>query len=156
MPTQWMRLLVWISAVGLCAIGRAGDGRPASAPNDNAPVAGVESPGQPASAAPARDIKTTKRKGSKFAAYLPPYYGEVVSDKQRDKILAVEDEFGPRIAALRTQLTALIKEQNEKMEAVLTAEQKQQIEQLRAAANSKRPHATSADSAAKTKTQSAK
>ena len=55
--------------------GAAGSGTQQKRPQ---PVAA--SPAQPPSTPFTRDVKTTKHKGSKFAAFLPPYYGEVVTD----------------------------------------------------------------------------
>jgi len=62
----------------------------------------------------------------------------VVDDKQRQAIYDIQKEYHPRIAALKAQLEALIKERDEKIDAVLTPEQLQKIEAAKAAAKAKR------------------
>jgi len=92
-------------------------------------------PGQdsdaPAKAAPAEKAK-------KFKGRLPAYYGTVVDDKQRQAIYDIQEEYAPKIAELKAQLEALMKERDEKVEAVLTPEQLQKIEEAKAAAKAKR------------------
>ncbi len=66
--------------------------------------------------------------------HLPPYYTDVIDDKQREEIYKIQDEYQPKIAALEAQLKALRKEQSEKIAAVLTPEQKKQIEEAAAKA----------------------
>jgi hypothetical protein len=67
---------------------------------------------------------------------LPPHYSKVVTQEQRVKIYEIQAEFKSKIDAARDALEALIKERNERISAVLTPEQKKQIED--AAVNSKR------------------
>jgi membrane protein involved in colicin uptake len=65
---------------------------------------------------------------------LPNHYAEVVTEKQREEILKIREEYQPKIDALQTQLDALKKERDEKVSAVLTEEQKKKVEEAAAAA----------------------
>ncbi|MCC6126548.1 MAG: hypothetical protein IT426_16430 [Pirellulales bacterium] len=69
---------------------------------------------------------------------LPNYYADVVTEKQRDEIYKIQEAYKPKIDALKTQLEALNKEMNEKITAVLTAEQKKKIADAADAAKAKR------------------
>jgi len=88
--------------------------------------------------------KATAKKDAKTKGRLPAYYSQVVSDEQRGKIYEIQAQYRERIDALKAQLAALVKEQDEKINAVLTAEQLKKIEDLKAAAKAKQ-----ADAAAK-------
>ena len=82
--------------------------------------------------------KILGRKGRR----LPAHYAQVVNEKQREEIYKIEDEYQPKIEALQKQLDALKKERDEKISAVLTAEQKKQLEEaaVKATANRKSKH----------------
>jgi hypothetical protein len=67
---------------------------------------------------------------------LPNHYADVVTEKQREDILKIQEEYQPKIEALQTQIDALKKEMNEKVTAVLTEEQRKKVEE--AAAKSKK------------------
>ncbi|MGQ9607627.1 MAG: hypothetical protein ACUVTW_15655, partial [Thermogutta sp.] len=75
---------------------------------------------------------------TEFRPRLPAYYARVVTEEQRQKIYAIQREYYPRIAALRKQLEDLIAEQNGKIEAVLTPQQKAELERLRGEAAARR------------------
>jgi len=78
-------------------------------------------------------------KPQKSAGRLPPYYGKVkVTPEQREKILAIQQEYAAKIDPLRKQLDALTKERDAKMAAVLTPEQQKQIDEMKAAAKKAR------------------
>ncbi len=74
----------------------------------------------------------------KVRVRLPPYYTRVVDDKQREQIYAIQRECAPSIEALKTQLAALVKQRNDKIEGVLTPEQRKEVERLREEAKAKR------------------
>lgn len=78
---------------------------------------------------------------------LPPYYARVVDDKQREAINAIQDEYAPRIEELQKQLEALIAERDAKIQAVLTPEQLEQVQQLAAKAKKQRKKRGSGESA---------
>lgn len=69
---------------------------------------------------------------------LPPYYGKVVTEEQRKKIFMIQEKYRPRIAAAKAQLEALVQEEKATISAVLSEQQKKQIEAARAAAYKKR------------------
>ena len=77
-------------------------------------------------------------------AVLLYYYREVVSDEQREKIYAIQAEYRKKLAPLKDQIVALIKEQNAKIEAVLSSEQLKKVEQIKAEALAKRKKAAEA------------
>lgn len=87
-----------------------------------------------------------------FRGRLPAYYGKVVDQQQRAKIYEIQKEYAPRISALQDQLAALMKERNDKVRAVLTPEQQQQVDQFRAAAAAKRREKQAARSKRPSKT----
>lgn len=88
------------------------------------------------------------RDATEFRPRLPAYYARVVTEEQRQKIYAIQREYHPRIAALRKQLEDLIAEQNGKIEAVLTPQQKVELERLRQEAATRRAgRADAADAA---------
>jgi len=69
---------------------------------------------------------------------LPPYYKDVVDDKQRDKIYAIQAEYADRIERLKQQLEALEAERDGRIEAVLTPQQKAKVEAARNEAKAKK------------------
>ena len=77
-----------------------------------------------------------KKALSKRRGRLPARYAAVATEQQRDQILKIQDEYRPKIEALNAQLKALKKEQDDKITAVFTPEQKKQIEEAAAKAKS--------------------
>jgi hypothetical protein len=69
---------------------------------------------------------------------LPPHFGKVIDEKQRETIYGIQDEYGPKIKALKDQLAALMQERDKKVDAVLTPEQRKQIDQMNADSKAKR------------------
>ncbi len=69
---------------------------------------------------------------------LPAHYGRVVDQQQREAIYRIQEEYRPKITDLQAQLDVLRRERNEKIEAVLRPEQRQQIEAAKAAKKSAR------------------
>ncbi len=69
---------------------------------------------------------------------LPAYYTEVVDEKQRAAIYAIQQEYAERIKQLRLQLGAVTKERDQKIVAVLTPEQQAKVAELAEAAKAKR------------------
>jgi hypothetical protein len=86
--------------------------------------------------------KETKADGPR----LPDYYARVVTDEQRPKLTAILQEFAPQIAEKRAELQALISKRDTALEKILTPDQRQEVEKLRAEAASKR-QATGASAA---------
>lgn len=75
---------------------------------------------------------------SDFRPRLPMYYAKVVDEKQRQKIYGIQKKYHPKIAELQKQLEQLIAQRDAEIEAVLTAEQKAEIEKLRQEASQRR------------------
>ena len=59
---------------------------------------------------------------------LPNYYSSVVTEKQRDDIRAIQNQYLPLIDILTTRLDALRAEMNGKVKAVLSEEQVAKVE----------------------------
>jgi Spy/CpxP family protein refolding chaperone len=94
-------------------------------------------------ATPSTAKKSTgkKAKGEKSAkprGRLPAYFSDVVTEEQRDKIYAIQKECEPRINELKRDLEALTKARDEKINALLTPEQKSKIEDRKAEAKKDR------------------
>jgi len=75
---------------------------------------------------------------------LPRYYSQVVTEEQRASIYDLQDEYAPRIEKLEAQLAALEEERDTKIVEVLSPEQRQQVDDLEAAARAKRRAAADA------------
>ena len=108
-------------------------------------VAGSPSIGQ--------ETKAGAKKSEKRKGQLPANYADVVSDEQRDKIYGIQEKYAKDLKALNEQLLVLTKKQNDEIEAVLTAEQKEKIDLARAntaAKKKKRAADKKASEAAKT------
>ena len=133
------RVLVWaflaLVPVALAVAGGLAVGQPSSAAEP--PAAGpAESSGEaPAETPLPEEAKPKKRE---FRGRLPAYYGRVVDEEQREKIYAIQRQYAPKIDALKTELAALTAERDEKVAAVLTPEQLQTVDKLKAEAKAKR------------------
>ena len=79
-----------------------------------------------------------KKMLSKRVRRLPAYYTPVVTAEQREKIYKIQEEYQAKISPLEMQLKDLRKERDEKIAAMLTAEQKKQVEEAAAKAMEKR------------------
>jgi hypothetical protein len=77
---------------------------------------------------------------------LPPYYGQVVSKEQREKIYQVQAKFTDQIQKLRDQIADLEKAQMDEVVAVLSPEQQAQVAKLVEEAKSKRSKKTAPES----------
>jgi hypothetical protein len=72
------------------------------------------------------------------AGRLPPYYKDVVDEAQRDKIYAIQAEYADRIDRLRKQLDDLLEQRDQRIEAVLTPQQRAKVEAAREDAKAKK------------------
>jgi hypothetical protein len=88
------------------------------------------------------DAARVDKKEKPAANRLPRYYAKVVDKQQREKIYAIQREYRPKLAAARKAVETLLKEQNDKILAVLTPEQQKQVQD--AAANSIKKKAAAA------------
>lgn len=73
-----------------------------------------------------------------FRPRLPAYYGRVVDEKQRQKIYDIQRKYHPQIAELQRQLEKLIAQRDAEIEAVLTPQQKAEIQKMREEAAARR------------------
>jgi len=69
---------------------------------------------------------------------LPPYFRDVATDVQIEKIYTIQEGYGPQIDALKKQLAALTKKRDADVKAVLTTQQHTLIEKLASDARAKR------------------
>ncbi len=137
LPARVVGPLAWAGAAGLMIsaviAGKAAVGQEAKSAQTAKAKPQAEAPAE----APVPE-KSTPAKKRTFRGRLPAYYRQVVDEKQREKIYEIQREYAPKVDALRAQLAALIAERDEKVAAVLTPEQIEKVEQLRAEARAKR------------------
>ena len=98
---------------------------------------------QPSSAdsTPADQPDKTKKAKRRGGDHLPLYYKGLVTDDQKKQIYAIQDEYNPKLQALKDQLKTLAAERDAKLDALLTADQKSKVEAKRAEAQAKRAEA---------------
>jgi hypothetical protein len=71
---------------------------------------------------------------------LPTNYSKLgLSADQKKKIFAIEDEYDPKIAALKKQIEDLTQEKRTKVHDVLTDEQKKRLKEIRDSADGEKP-----------------
>jgi hypothetical protein len=85
----------------------------------------------------AEDKAPVKKTVGKSYHRLPAHYGSIVNEKQRKAIYEIQDEYQPKIEALKRQLDSLKKERDEKISAVLTEEQRKRLKEAAAKGKSK-------------------
>ncbi len=133
-------LLVALAAVALSSV--VGGEQSASAADQPAgntaqPAAGDQKV-TPAAEQPKEKNASPKepraKKGGEFTGRLPAYFSGVITEDQRQKIYAIQKDFVAKIRPLRRQIESLTKERDEQILALLTPDQKQKIEALKAAA----------------------
>ncbi len=126
------RIVLW---TGLVVLGSSliALGMPARAAEEGsaAPAAAAK-----AEAPPAAAKKTAKERQP--AGRLPNFYPKIVTEEQREKIFAIQKQYAAKIDPLRRELEKITRERDEAIEALLTPEQKKQLEDLKAAAKAKR------------------
>jgi hypothetical protein len=88
--------------------------------------------GQEKKAEKAPKTEKTEKKAAK--GRLPPYYADIVSGEQREKIYAIQAKYDDQVKELNAQLAALAKKINDEIEEVLTDEQKEKVKAAREAA----------------------
>ncbi len=66
-------------------------------------------------------------KDPNFRGRLPAYYGELVTEAQRQQIYAVQEKYEKQISALEDQLEALKKKRETEIKAVLSEEQRAKL-----------------------------
>lgn len=97
--------------------------------------------------AKAGDVKTGKPR-AKPRGRLPAYYTKVVDGQQREKIYAIQQQYEPKISALKAELQALQDQVDAEVEAVLTPEQRDIVKKLADDAKAKRKSSVTSSAAA--------
>lgn len=69
--------------------------------------------------------------GKEFRGRLPPHFGQVVNEEQRQRIYAIQREYAARIDVLKAQLEAIEAERDARVYSVLTPPQRQRVEMLK-------------------------
>ena len=69
---------------------------------------------------------------------LPAYYKDVVTDEQRDQIYAIQAKYEKQLTDLQSQIDAVKAKQNEEIDALLSAEQKEKLATVREEADAKK------------------
>ena len=69
---------------------------------------------------------------------LPAYYKDVVTDEQRDQIYVIQAKYVKQLEDLQSQLDAVKAKQNDEIEALLSAEQKDKLAKVKAEADAKK------------------
>lgn len=69
---------------------------------------------------------------------LPSYYARVVTPQQKEQVYSIQGQFEQKIDALEAQIVALERQREEAIRALLTPEQRKQIDELTAAAEARK------------------
>ena len=90
-----------------------------------------------------QEAKEKKAKGR-----LPAYYADIVTEKQRTEIYAIQDKYAKEIAGLNEQLGAVTKKRDGEIEKLLNAEQKEKLKKSQDEAAAKKKKAAADKKAA--------
>lgn len=86
----------------------------------------------------AQEKPATEAKEKKPSGRLPAYYAQIgLSTEQKEKIYAAQAKYGAQIEDLEKQIAALQEKRDGDITAVLTEDQKKQLDSLKAAAKEK-------------------
>lgn len=75
---------------------------------------------------------------AKFKGRLPPYYGDIVTDEQRQQIYDIQGKYAKQKEALKAQLEALDEKEDAEVAKVLSAEQKAKLKKAQEDGSAKR------------------
>jgi hypothetical protein len=99
---------------------------------------------------PAAKDGTSPPKKEKEKGRLPAYYAKIVDESQKEKIYQIENEYAPKLKELTAQLKALNDEREQKIRAVLTADQQKKLDEVLADAKNRKRGGDKADVKPKT------
>jgi hypothetical protein len=130
------RGILWILSFGIVGASLAVANQPAVG-KEKAEAKKVETK---AAETKSETVKTEKKKDTvkKSANRLPPHYGDVVTEDQRDKIATVYAKFNTKLAKLKAQIEEVSAERDNELEQLLTAEQKEKLAKIKEEAKAKR------------------
>jgi hypothetical protein len=86
---------------------------------------------EPLVAQPKAEVAKARQKQAKqkqVKGRLPPYYAQIVDERQRQRIYQIQAGYGPKIDALQAELDALMAQRDAEIRAVLTPEQQQRLD----------------------------
>jgi Spy/CpxP family protein refolding chaperone len=126
-PQALLSAAAWVALLAACS----------RAPAQDDPAEPGPKAEKPAEKQPAPE-SAGEQEPKKFRGRLPNYYRQVVDEEQRKTIYQIQEEYAAKIDAVRKQLEALMAERDAKVEAVLTPEQRKEVERLREEARAKR------------------
>lgn len=86
----------------------------------------------------AKDSTSPAPKKEKEKGRLPPYYAKIVDESQREKIYQIENDYAPKLKDLYAQLKSLNDEREQKIRAVLTADQQKKLDEMLADAKNRK------------------
>jgi hypothetical protein len=94
------------------------------------------------------EAKPSAKERAKPRGRLPANYGKVVDPLQKEKIYGIQEQYEPKLEALRAQLKDLVAKRDAEIDALLTAEQREKVKELAEAAKARRAKAAAAAAAA--------
>jgi hypothetical protein len=97
--------------------------------------------------APAKPAGKTAAAANKPKGRLPAYFKDIVDEKQRDKIYAVQADYNAKIDALEEQIKTLTDQRDAAIENVLSPEQKEKLKKAKEEAASKKKKPKAEDTA---------
>jgi len=77
---------------------------------------------------------------------MPAHFNKLVTPEQRERVLAIVQQYGSQIDQKRAELKALTDERDEALRDVLTPEQRRQLDEYRAQSSVKRAQSVAASS----------
>ncbi|WP_146434443.1 hypothetical protein [Blastopirellula retiformator] len=114
-------IATWLMIFGFCVAGVAA--RSATAAEESTAVA---------------EEKAEAKPRAKARGRLPNFYSQVVTEKQRVEIYAIQGAYQDQLDELIRQVVAIKAERDAKVKATLTADQLKEVERLQAAAEKRR------------------
>lgn len=84
------------------------------------------------------DQKMETKPRSEPRGRLPNFYGQVVSEKQKEEIYAIQGEYQAKLDELVRQIVAIKAERDAKIEQTLSPEQLKEIAELKAESEKRR------------------
>jgi hypothetical protein len=106
-----------------------------SAPSSQPPVASSPAGASDADEAPSSGDEKASEKAAAIKGRLPNQYGKLgISSEQRKRIYAIQSELRTEVMRLEQQIEKLRREEQQRVEAVLSVEQLALLKQLRSAA----------------------